>query len=44
MRCKLCGVSNKLKALEVYNITPRNKGGTDDFSNLQSLCYSCIAL
>jgi len=44
MRCELCGVSNKVKALEVDHIIPRNKGGSDDFSNLQSLCYSCNAM
>jgi diadenosine tetraphosphate (Ap4A) HIT family hydrolase/5-methylcytosine-specific restriction endonuclease McrA len=40
-RCELCGVSAEHKALEVDHIIPRNKGGTDDMANLQSLCYSC---
>jgi 5-methylcytosine-specific restriction endonuclease McrA len=40
-RCELCGVSNEVKALEVDHIIPRNKGGSDDLSNLQALCYSC---
>ena len=43
-RCELCGISADIKALEVDHIVPRNKGGTDDESNLQSLCYSCNAM
>jgi 5-methylcytosine-specific restriction endonuclease McrA len=33
-RCQLCGVSAEEKALEADHIVPRNKGGTDDISNL----------
>ena len=43
-RCELCGISADEKALEVDHIVPRNKGGSDDPSNLQSLCYSCNAM
>lgn len=43
-RCELCGISADQKALEVDHIVPRNKGGADDESNLQSLCYSCNAM
>ena len=43
-RCELCGVSADIKALEVDHIIPRNKGGTDEISNLQALCYSCNAM
>jgi diadenosine tetraphosphate (Ap4A) HIT family hydrolase len=43
-RCELCGVSAEHKALEVDHIVPRNKGGADDESNLQALCYSCNAM
>ncbi len=43
-RCELCGISAEQKALEVDHIVPRNNGGTDDESNLQSLCYSCNAM
>ena len=43
-RCELCGVSADKKALEVDHIVPRNHQGTDDLSNLQSLCYSCNAM
>jgi len=42
-RCELCGVSADIKALEVDHIVPRNRGGSDDPSNLQALCYSCNA-
>ena len=43
-RCELCGISADTKALEVDHIMPRNKGGSDDISNLQALCYSCNAM
>jgi diadenosine tetraphosphate (Ap4A) HIT family hydrolase/5-methylcytosine-specific restriction endonuclease McrA len=43
-RCELCGVSAEVKALEVDHIVPRSKGGTDDESNLQALCYSHNAM
>ena len=42
--CELCGVSADKKALEVDHIVPRSKGGSDDISNLQSLCYSCNSM
>lgn len=42
--CELCGISAENKALEVDHIVPRNKGGSDDPSNLQALCYSCNAM
>jgi ATP adenylyltransferase len=43
-RCELCGVPAEKKAIEVDHILPRNKGGSDDISNLQALCYSCNAM
>jgi len=43
-RCELCGISANEKGLEVDHIIPRNKGGSDDMSNLQSLCYSCNSM
>jgi ATP adenylyltransferase len=43
-RCELCGISAERKALEVDHIVPRNKGGSDDPSNLQALCYSCNSM
>ncbi len=39
--CELCGISADKKALEVDHIIPRNKGGSDDITNFQALCYSC---
>lgn len=42
-RCELCGISANEKALEADHIIPRNKGGCNDISNLQALCYSCNA-
>jgi len=42
-RCELCGMPADQKALEVDHIIPRNKGGSDDPSNFQILCYSCNA-
>jgi diadenosine tetraphosphate (Ap4A) HIT family hydrolase/5-methylcytosine-specific restriction endonuclease McrA len=43
-RCELCGVPADDRALEVDHIIPRNKGGKDEISNLQALCYSCNAM
>ena len=42
-RCEACGCSVEERALEVDHIVPRNKGGSDDPSNLQALCYLCNA-
>lgn len=42
-RCEACGILDKDKALQVDHILPRSKGGQDDISNLQALCYSCNA-
>lgn len=43
-RCELCGISAEIKALEVDHIIPRNRGGEDDISNLQALCFSCNSM
>lgn len=42
-RCELCGAPDHARGLEVDHILPRNKGGTDDISNLQALCFRCNA-
>ncbi|MFC1872593.1 HIT domain-containing protein [Chloroflexota bacterium] len=42
--CELCGISADQRALEVDHIIPRNKGGSDEISNFQALCYSCNAM
>jgi diadenosine tetraphosphate (Ap4A) HIT family hydrolase len=42
--CELCGISADDKALEVDHIVPKTKGGSNDPSNLQALCYSCNAM
>jgi 5-methylcytosine-specific restriction endonuclease McrA len=43
-RCELCGVPATECALEVDHILPRNRGGDDDLSNLQALCYRCNSM
>jgi ATP adenylyltransferase len=43
-RCELCGISADQKALEVDHIVPASRGGADDISNFQALCYSCNAM
>lgn len=42
--CELCGIAADERALEVDHILPRSRGGSDDESNLQALCYSCNAM
>lgn len=43
-QCRLCGVrarTGSAVVLHVDHITPRAKGGTNDPSNLWTLCYQC---
>ena len=40
-KCESCGISSSKKALEVDHIIPRSKGGKDELSNFQALCYTC---
>ncbi|MCI0491062.1 MAG: HIT domain-containing protein [Blastocatellia bacterium] len=40
-RCALCGASIKDTPIDIDHIIPRNKGGSNDISNLQALCYRC---
>jgi ATP adenylyltransferase len=42
-RCELCGISAKVKALQVEHIRPRSKGGFTVLENFQVLCYMCNA-
>ena len=42
-RCELCGISKDVKSLEVDHIMPRSKGGKNELSNYQALCYTCNA-
>ena len=40
--CQLCLVRDRLEvAREVDHIKPKAQGGTDELSNLQSLCHKC---
>jgi ATP adenylyltransferase len=41
-RCELCGVPAEERFLEVDHIVPRSRGGTDDLTNLQALCFRAI--
>ena len=40
-RCRECGATNKQTRLHVDHIKPVAKGGTNDLSNLQTLCEEC---
>ena len=40
-RCRECGATNKQTRLHVDHIKPVAKGGTNDLSNLQTLCEAC---
>lgn len=40
-RCRECGATNKQTRLHVDHIVPVAKGGTNDLSNLQTLCEEC---
>ena len=42
-RCELCGVPGAEKHLQVDHIVPRSRGGVDELSNFQALCYTCNA-
>ncbi len=40
-RCQVCG---KEHSGQVHHVIPRSKGGTNDFSNLITLCGECHML
>jgi len=40
-KCVFCGRSAKKVQLEVDHIVPFSKGGSNDLSNLQTLCIDC---
>lgn len=40
-RCEACGISSDERAIDIDHIVPKNKGGSNDRSNLQALCYKC---
>ena len=40
-RCSLCGATKKETVLHVDHIVPRSRGGLNDESNLQVLCFKC---
>lgn len=40
-KCVNCGVSGDFNCLEVDHIIPVVNGGTNELSNLQTLCYKC---
>ncbi len=40
-QCKSCGKTTHESELTIDHIIPLAKGGTNDISNLQTLCLSC---
>lgn len=40
-KCVFCGRSSKQVELEVDHILPFSKGGSNEASNLQTLCFDC---
>jgi 5-methylcytosine-specific restriction enzyme A len=40
-KCVFCGRNSKQIDLEVDHIIPFSKGGSNDHSNLQTLCFDC---
>lgn len=40
-KCIFCGRSSSEVKLEVDHILPFSKGGSNDMSNLQTLCFDC---
>ena len=40
-RCRECGATNKETTLEIDHIVPVSKGGSNNITNLQTLCKKC---
>jgi 5-methylcytosine-specific restriction endonuclease McrA len=40
-QCKSCGKTNQQTTLNIDHIIPLAKGGSNDISNLQTLCQDC---
>lgn len=40
-RCVFCGATSRHTQLQVDHIIPVSKGGRNDLSNLQTLCWEC---
>ena len=40
-KCVICGASGDFNCLEADHIIPVVDGGTNEYSNLQTLCYKC---
>jgi len=40
-KCALCGVHKDDSPIDVDHIVPKSRGGSNDLSNLQALCYRC---
>ena len=40
-KCRFCGRSSRQVQLEIDHIIPFSKGGSNELSNLQTLCMEC---
>jgi ATP adenylyltransferase len=40
-RCESCGISKEERNLDVDHVVPRSKGGKNEISNYQALCWLC---
>jgi 5-methylcytosine-specific restriction endonuclease McrA len=42
-QCQSCGQTSRRRSLQIDHIIPLAQGGTNDISNLQTLCQACNA-